>query len=168
MTGLFNSLYTRIHSSLVSPSMLPAPSSSKPLESWQTIAKRTQHHRDATVAAVQPPIPDIPNPPLDSTPIPKTILTPSELTITESDPTDLLSKLSSSSLSSVDVTNAFLRRAALAQKLVNCITELMPEAALERASYLDAYLADHGKPLGPLHGVRLPLPLLPTNTHKIR
>lgn len=153
MSGLFSSLYARIHSSLVSPSMLPAPSSSKPLESWQSIAKRTQQHRDATIAAVQPPIPDIPDLPLDSTPIPKTILAPSELNITESDPEDLLAKLSSGSLSSVDVTNAFLRRAALAQKLVNCITELMPQAALERAAYLDAYLAEHGKPLGPLHGL---------------
>lgn len=151
--SVFNSLYTRIHSSLASPSMLPAPSSSKPLESWQSIAMRTQQHRDATIAAVQPPVPDIPDLPLDSTPIPKTILTPSEISITKSDPVDLVSKLASSSLSSVDVTSAFLRRAALAQKLVNCITELMPQFALDRAAYLDAYLAEHGKPIGPLHGV---------------
>ncbi|KAF2438761.1 amidase [Karstenula rhodostoma CBS 690.94] len=133
--------------------MLPAPSSSKPLESWQSIAKRTQQHRDATIAAVRSPIPDIPDLPLDSTPIPKTILTPREVSITESDPVDLLSQLSSGSLSSEDVTHAFLRRAALAQKLTNCLTELLPQAALSRARYLDAYLAEHGKPLGPLHGL---------------
>ncbi|KAJ4358598.1 uncharacterized protein N0V89_003182 [Didymosphaeria variabile] len=132
--------------------MLPSPSS-KSLESWQTIAKRTQQHRDATLAAVEPPIPDLPELPLDSTPVPKTILTPEELSITESDPVDLLSKLSSGNLSSATVTNAFLRRATLAQKLVNCITELMPQAALERAAYLDAYLKEHGKPIGPLHGL---------------
>jgi len=158
MSNLLNSVYTRIHAGLVSPSMLPSPQSSKPLESWQSIAKRAQQHRDATLAAVQPPIPEIPDPPQDSTPIPKTILTKEELNITESDPVDLLSKLSSGSLSSTDVTNAFLRRAALAQKLVNCITELMPQAALSRAAYLDAYLKEHGKPVGPLHGVRLPSP----------
>ena len=36
---------------------------------------------------------------------------------------------------------------------VNCVTELLPESALERARYLDEYYATHGKPLGPLHGV---------------
>lgn len=153
MSRLLESIYTRVHSSLVSPSMLPSPSKSKSLESWQDIARRIQEHRDATIAAVQPTIPELSEPPLDSTPVPRTILTPQELSITESDPVDLLSQLSSGSLSSVDVTNAFLRRAALAQRLVNCITELMPQAALERAAYLDAYLKEHGKPIGPLHGV---------------
>jgi amidase len=36
---------------------------------------------------------------------------------------------------------------------VNCITELLPERALERAKYLDEYLATHKKPIGPLHGI---------------
>ena len=36
---------------------------------------------------------------------------------------------------------------------VNCITELLPDQALERARYLDTYLEQHGKPLGPLHGI---------------
>lgn len=36
---------------------------------------------------------------------------------------------------------------------VNCVTELMPQDALERAQYLDDYLAKHGKPIGPLHGL---------------
>jgi Asp-tRNA(Asn)/Glu-tRNA(Gln) amidotransferase A subunit family amidase len=35
----------------------------------------------------------------------------------------------------------------------NCVTELLPERALRRAEYLDTYLAEHGKPIGPLHGV---------------
>jgi len=35
----------------------------------------------------------------------------------------------------------------------NCITELLPTQALERAAYLDTYLAEHKKPVGPLHGI---------------
>ena len=35
----------------------------------------------------------------------------------------------------------------------NCITELLPEAALERANYLDSYLLQEKKPIGPLHGL---------------
>ncbi|KAF1973004.1 amidase [Bimuria novae-zelandiae CBS 107.79] len=119
----------------------------KPREPWQAIAKRAQDHRDATLAAVQPPVPDILELPLDSTLIPKTLLTQEELQITESDPMTLIQKMSSGVLSSEAVTNAFLRRAAVAQKLVNCVTELMPEAALWRTVSLDAYLKEHGKPL---------------------
>ena len=37
----------------------------------------------------------------------------------------------------------------------NCITELLPSSALTRASYLDAYLADHKRPHGHLHGLPL-------------
>lgn len=35
----------------------------------------------------------------------------------------------------------------------NCITELLPARALERATYLDSYLGENRKPLGPLHGI---------------
>ncbi|KAF2643232.1 amidase [Massarina eburnea CBS 473.64] len=122
---------------------------------WQTIAKKVQDHRDATIAKVQPSIPDIAleDIPLDSTSIPKTILKPEEIAITESTPEDLVSKLASGELTSVEVTNAFLRRAALSQKLVNCITELLPETALEDAQKLDESLKANSGPLGPLHGL---------------
>ena len=122
-------------------------------ESWETIAQKAREHRDATLAVVQPPIPDIESLPLDSTPIPKTILTLEEIAITESDPADLISRLVSGALSSTAVTQAFLRRATIAQKLVNCVTELLPNIALERAAYLDAHLKEHGKLIGPLHGL---------------
>jgi amidase len=35
----------------------------------------------------------------------------------------------------------------------NCITELLPDRALARAKELDAYLRQHGRPIGPLHGL---------------
>ena len=35
----------------------------------------------------------------------------------------------------------------------NCVTEVLPQAALERAKYLDSYLATNKKPIGPLHGL---------------
>ena len=35
----------------------------------------------------------------------------------------------------------------------NCITELLPERALERARYLDEYYREHERPIGPLHGL---------------
>jgi Asp-tRNA(Asn)/Glu-tRNA(Gln) amidotransferase A subunit family amidase len=30
---------------------------------------------------------------------------------------------------------------------------LLPQTAIQRARYLDDYLAEHGKPIGPLHGL---------------
>ncbi|KAF2021962.1 amidase [Aaosphaeria arxii CBS 175.79] len=117
------------------------------------IAKRAQEHRDATIAAVRPPLPDFDGLPQDSSQVPKFILTPEEIAITESDPADLVSKLTSGAILSRTVTVAFLRRAALAQKLTNCVTELLPVAALERSAKLDRYFMENGRPTGPLHGL---------------
>ena len=121
--------------------------------SWEAIAQKTQQRRDATIALVQPPLPDIKALPLDSIPIARDILTAEEIKITESDPTTLISQLASGDLSSTTVTSAFLRRAGLAQKLVNCVTELLPQAALSRAAFLDEHLRTNDKPIGPLHGL---------------
>lgn len=35
----------------------------------------------------------------------------------------------------------------------NCVTEVLPHTAIQRAKYLDEYLATHEKPIGPLHGL---------------
>ncbi|CAD6445972.1 41e683fe-58ed-426e-beb6-afdce751dde1 [Sclerotinia trifoliorum] len=121
--------------------------------SWQEVAKDRQRHRDGTIAAVQPAIPDITNIPLNTLSVARQVLTPDEIKITEATVEDLLTKLAKGELSSTEVTNAFLRRAGLAQKVTNCITELLPQRALSRAKYLDEYLKTNGKTLGPLHGL---------------
>ncbi|KAL2048048.1 hypothetical protein ABVK25_011085 [Lepraria finkii] len=66
---------------------------------------------------------------------------------------ELVASLATGRLSSTEVTSAFLRRAGLAQKLTNCVTELLPERALARAKELDGYLAEHKRVQGPLHGL---------------
>ncbi|KAI9702272.1 MAG: hypothetical protein M1820_006204 [Bogoriella megaspora] len=139
---------------VASPITTRSSSSDRPAKPWQDIAKEAQKYRDQTVAAVNPPIPDVPTKlPLNVTKIPHRLLTAEEVTITEQTLEQILSKLVSGQLSSVVVTNAFLRRAGLAQKLTNCITELLPQRALARAAYLDDYLSKHGRPIGPLHGL---------------
>lgn len=125
---------------------------SKP--SWQDVARQVQDHRTNTIAEVQPQIPDVPkNLPSNVTSIPRDLLSSREVEITESTTEILVASLATGKLTSREVTNAFLRRAGLAQKLVNCITELLPQRALARADELDKYLAQHKKPLGPLHGL---------------
>ena len=82
------------------------------------------------------------------------ILSEAELDITENyDAVALVEKLASKQLSARDVITAFSKRAAIAQQLVNCLTETFFGEALKRAEYLDDYLAKEGKPLGPLHGL---------------
>lgn len=86
------------------------------------------------------------------------LLTPEELHITEDyDATGLLAELSTGKIASVDVTQAFCKRAAIAQQLTSCLTETFFDIALARAKQLDDYLATTGKPMGPLHGLPVSL-----------
>ena len=89
--------------------------------------------------------------------------------ITHSSPEHLLSYLAAGKWSSEEVTQAYLRRATLAQELVstiivrigstnsvfevNCITEVLPKQALFRAQALDRYMEEKKEPIGPLHGL---------------
>ncbi|KAK8044414.1 amidase [Apiospora rasikravindrae] len=99
------------------------------------------------------------------------LLSEKELDITENHTArDLLPKLASGQLSSVEVTTAFCKRAALAQQLVgslnttdlrvqefanptSCLTEIFFQEAIERAKEADQYLEKNGKVRGPLHGL---------------
>ncbi|KZT29148.1 general amidase [Neolentinus lepideus HHB14362 ss-1] len=69
----------------------------------------------------------------------------------------LLAKLASGEWSSVEVTTAFYKRAIIAHKLTNCLTEIFVERALARAAEVDAYLKEKGEPMGPLHGLPVSL-----------
>lgn len=88
--------------------------------SWQDISKQAQEHRDASIKLVKPSVPGVPSElPLDVTGIPKLLLTTEEVIITETSPEDLVASLASGKVTSTTVTNAFLRRAGIAQKLVS-------------------------------------------------
>jgi len=87
-----------------------------------------------------------------------TLLTLEELTITEIlDARALLKRIATGHLSAVDVARAFCKRAALAQQLVGCCTELLFQEAIERAALLDQHLAATGQVVGPLHGLPISL-----------
>ncbi|KAF3933634.1 Acetamidase [Dactylella cylindrospora] len=82
------------------------------------------------------------------------ILSPREIEITETyDAVDLADKIRRRVYSCYEVTLAFCKRAAIAQQLLNCLTEIFFDEALERAKLLDDHLKQHGLPVGPLHGV---------------
>lgn len=51
---------------------------------WQEVAKIAQQARDRSIAQVQPPVPDVPlDLPLNVSDIPRQLLTPAEVEITE-------------------------------------------------------------------------------------
>ncbi|KAF2650024.1 amidase signature enzyme [Lophiostoma macrostomum CBS 122681] len=85
------------------------------------------------------------NDPIDTTVIPLHY-------ITDITPQSLHRRLMEREWSATAVTLAFLHTAAIAQGLVNCITELMMNRAVTRVHWLDNYYHEHGKPVGPLHG----------------
>lgn len=81
------------------------------------------------------------------------ILTAAEVDIVALDATDLRDGLASRKFSSVAVTTAYLKAAAIVHGATNCLMDYFPEEALARAKYLDDELERTGKPTGPLHGV---------------
>ncbi|OAL55606.1 amidase [Pyrenochaeta sp. DS3sAY3a] len=86
------------------------------------------------------------------------ILTAAELAITEShDATALIALMLDGTLTSVEVTTAFCKRAAIAQQCVGCLTETMFEGALERARECDEFLRREGRGVGALHGLPVSL-----------
>jgi hypothetical protein len=134
VTDLLHHLYSRLHSSLISPSLLPPPRRKVSGLTWQEIAKQAQQHRDASIAALSPLLPAIPWAiPQDVSHVPRLILSDHIVSITERSPEELVAKIASGELTSVEVTKAFLRRAGLAQKLVwNSVVNLyLPVKDLE-------------------------------------
>ncbi|KAL0933472.1 general amidase [Colletotrichum truncatum] len=130
--------------------------------SWVSIASRKQAERASrippkwhispNVIPRDPPrLQDGPQKVLD---IPPRFLSQEEVSITESyNVPSLLQAISSRKLSVTDVTKAFCHRAAIAQQLTNCLTEPLFDSAIQRAEYLDHYLRENDKTLGPLHGL---------------
>ncbi|KAK8131123.1 hypothetical protein PG984_007561 [Apiospora sp. TS-2023a] len=82
------------------------------------------------------------------------LLSERELDISENHTArDLLPKLAARELTSFEVTVAFCKRAALAQQLTSCLTEIFFNEAIESAKEADQYLEKNGKVRGPLHGL---------------
>jgi amidase len=126
------------------------------VDTWQKVAADKVAAREALIPAEwRITVPKG----LNVTDVPRTcgLLSASELEITETPAVDLLAKLASGELTSVQVTTAFCKRSAIAQQLTNCLTEIMYEDGLKRAAAIDAEFAKTGKTIGPLHGLPISL-----------
>ncbi|TIC89846.1 Acetamidase [Colletotrichum higginsianum] len=70
---------------------------------------------------------------------------------------ELLDKIHGRDLSSEEVTLAFCKRAAVAQQLTSCLTEIFFHQGIARARQLDQHMIATGRPFGPLHGLPISL-----------
>ncbi|KAK4686086.1 amidase, partial [Tremellales sp. Uapishka_1] len=85
------------------------------------------------------------------------ILSAQEIKITELSAEVLVQKMIDSELKSYDVVLAFCKRAAIAQQLTNCLTEILFEEALVAAKSIDAAYEETKTPAGLLHGLPVSL-----------
>lgn len=93
------------------------------VRSWEEKVARVRAKRDESLAKVEPKLEGVPEElPLNSQGLPKLVLTPREIEITEGYTViELLAVLRERRISVEEVTRAFLRRAALAHAAV-CLT----------------------------------------------
>ncbi|KAK4059846.1 hypothetical protein Purlil1_14321 [Purpureocillium lilacinum] len=122
---------------------------------WQEQALHICAVRDASMATIKAELPDMSGDKHIARVIgvPRLRLTERDVHITESAAEDLVRQLAAGEVKAKEAALAFLRRAVIAHQLTNCIYELLHGRALGRAQELDDYLANNGKPIGPLHGL---------------
>lgn len=80
-----------------------------------------------------------------------------ELEIIQSEALTILANIRTRQWTALEVAKAFCKASAFAQQLTNCVTEVLYSEAIERAQYLDDYLAKTGKTIGPFHGLPISL-----------
>ncbi|CAK7909585.1 hypothetical protein CAAN1_24S00606 [[Candida] anglica] len=85
------------------------------------------------------------------------LLTEEEFKITDTPASELVEKLAKGELTAVQTLKAFAHRAIISHQFTNCALQLFVTEGLERAQYLDDYYKEHGKPIGPLHGIPISL-----------
>ncbi|KAF2763882.1 amidase [Teratosphaeria nubilosa] len=130
-------------------------------EPWQAIASGKQAERTRKTP-LEWRIPDNLLPPEDKSDVqdfPQTsgLFTARELAITSSTASEVVSKIAAREWQSEEVVKAVCHRAAVAQQLLNCITEIYFDEAIARAKDLDAYQSRTGETTGPLHGLPISL-----------
>ncbi|KXT09723.1 hypothetical protein AC579_1691 [Pseudocercospora musae] len=77
--------------------------------------------------------------------------------INVNDVQQLARRVAEGKVKAYDVCQAYIKKAIAAHEKTNCLTEIMFDRALARASELDAYYSKHGTTIGPLHGVVMTL-----------
>ena len=129
---------------------------------WKTIALEKQQQRESKIPAEwRIPKSLLPAPEIafvQDFPTKSGMFTDRELQLTEATASDVTIKISTGEWTAVEVMTAVCRRAAVAQQLLNCVTEIFFDQAMARAKELDAYFQKEGQTMGPLHGLPIRYP----------
>lgn len=133
---------------------------------WKALVQKARDIRDNSQAEVEKFFPanrskhldPLPEPlPLNVTGLPKLYLSTHDYDIIETDPIVLLNAIAARKYTALEVASAYIHAAVLAQRAINNVTEFLPQLAYEQAVFLDKYIEEHGKPIGPLHGLPISL-----------
>jgi amidase len=81
------------------------------------------------------------------------IMTERQLELTDLTASELIPRIVGGELTAAEVTEGFCALAAIAQQLVNCLTDFFPQEAIEIAKSVDREFSKTGKIVGPLHGL---------------
>ncbi|KAL8344232.1 hypothetical protein RB601_004661 [Gaeumannomyces tritici] len=132
-----------------------------PPDSWQAVAARKQAQRSAKIPA-EWRIPASIRPPADVALVQdfardSAFFTEDELRITEATASEVVFRVARAEWTALQVTTAVCKRAAVAQQLLNCLTEVLFDDAVARAKELDAYFLQTGRTVGLLHGLPISL-----------
>ncbi|KAJ4322436.1 hypothetical protein N0V94_002424 [Neodidymelliopsis sp. IMI 364377] len=126
---------------------------------WQ---EKAEQKRESLLSAIRPEwrLPSIP-----STTVQRNVtgdylhqfLSSEEILITEANLDQILGSIATTKWTSVSVVTAFSHRAAIAHQITNALHEIFFEDGIKRAAELDTYIKEHGRPIGPLHGLPISL-----------
>lgn len=100
---------------------------------------------------------DLDTTPFNATEVPGRVLDKETLEITGLTAVEIAQKIAEGQLTAVQTLTAFIKRATIAQQLTRCAMEIFFDEGLARARALDEYFAQHGRTVGPLHGVPMSL-----------
>jgi len=124
---------------------------------WKYIAAQKQAERQSKIPAEwRIPADSLPSPGdkfVQDYPKTSGLFTVRELQLTEATASEAVGKIASGEWTATEVTTAVCKRAAVAQQLVNCVTEICFQEGIARAKELDEYFKREGKTVGPLHGL---------------
>ncbi|KAI5865241.1 amidase signature domain-containing protein [Durotheca rogersii] len=130
-------------------------------ETWQSISARKQAERASKIPSEwlipEALMPSDEEDRVQEFPYTSGFFTKRELLITDSTASEVVSKVAAGEWTAVEVIKATCKRAAVAQQLVNCVTETYFDQALIRATELDEHLQTKGETVGPLHGLPVSL-----------
>jgi amidase len=113
-----------------------AKSKKRKKRTWDDIAREAQEYRDGSIDRVRPSLPQnsssVSKNVMD---LPETVLDPFEIKITQVLPEDLVLLLANGEVTAKAVANAFIRRAAVAQRLVRTPILMLPHSVLSSLSH---------------------------------